>query len=181
MSMLRVRSRWSRSYARPHAMVWKSVSGRVSPTDNAVGALAMVEPGTGNVKALAQSRHREEGLQAALAPARAQRAFGIDRHGPDLTGGATLRQDAIAGLNSAVSSVPDGMASGILAGRADLVRSIALQHLTSAHSSVIVGLLPAATAVFAVLRAGERPSRAFGRTTLPRCKEACCSFAEPNG
>jgi SulP family sulfate permease len=29
---------------------------------------------------------------------------------------ATLRQDAIAGLNSAVSSVPDGMASGILAG-----------------------------------------------------------------
>ncbi|NYI79709.1 transglycosylase domain-containing protein [Nocardioides panzhihuensis] len=34
----------------------RSVSGRVSPTDNAVGALAMVEPGTGNVKALAQSR-----------------------------------------------------------------------------------------------------------------------------
>jgi SulP family sulfate permease len=29
---------------------------------------------------------------------------------------ATLRQDAIAGLNSAVSSVPDGMASGILVG-----------------------------------------------------------------
>ena len=28
----------------------------------------------------------------------------------------SLRQDAIAGLNSAVSSVPDGMASGILAG-----------------------------------------------------------------
>lgn len=42
-----------------------------------------------------------------------------------------------------------------------LLTTIALQHLTSAHSSVIVGLLPAATAVFAVLRAGERPSRAF--------------------
>jgi drug/metabolite transporter (DMT)-like permease len=42
-----------------------------------------------------------------------------------------------------------------------LFTTIALQHLTSAHSSVIVGLLPAATAVFAVLRAGERPSRAF--------------------
>jgi SulP family sulfate permease len=30
--------------------------------------------------------------------------------------GATLRQDGLAGLNSAVSSVPDGMASGLLAG-----------------------------------------------------------------
>src|SRR5688500_12794855 len=30
--------------------------------------------------------------------------------------GASLRDDGIAGLNSAVSSVPDGMASGILAG-----------------------------------------------------------------
>jgi SulP family sulfate permease len=34
----------------------------------------------------------------------------------ELLGRATLRQDAIAGLNSAVSSVPDGMASGILVG-----------------------------------------------------------------
>src|SRR5206468_8709890 len=33
-----------------------------------------------------------------------------------LPGGATLRQDGLAGLNSAISSVPDGMASGILAG-----------------------------------------------------------------
>ncbi|MFG1999543.1 DMT family transporter [Spirillospora sp. NPDC048911] len=32
---------------------------------------------------------------------------------------------------------------------------------SSAHAAVIVGLLPAATAVMAVLRAGERPSRAF--------------------
>jgi SulP family sulfate permease len=30
--------------------------------------------------------------------------------------GATIRQDGLAGLNSAISSVPDGMASGILAG-----------------------------------------------------------------
>jgi Sulfate permease family len=29
---------------------------------------------------------------------------------------ASLREDGIAGLNSAVSSVPDGMASGILVG-----------------------------------------------------------------
>ncbi|WP_245971761.1 DMT family transporter [Solirubrobacter pauli] len=42
-----------------------------------------------------------------------------------------------------------------------LFSTLALRHLEAAHASVIVGLLPAATAVFAVLRAGERPSRAF--------------------
>jgi len=42
-----------------------------------------------------------------------------------------------------------------------LFTALALRDLTSAHSAVIVGLLPAATAVAAVLRAGERPSRAF--------------------
>jgi drug/metabolite transporter (DMT)-like permease len=42
-----------------------------------------------------------------------------------------------------------------------LLSTLALTHLTSAHASVIVGLLPAATAVFAVIRAGERPTKAF--------------------
>jgi drug/metabolite transporter (DMT)-like permease len=42
-----------------------------------------------------------------------------------------------------------------------LFSALALRDLTSAHSAVIVGLLPAATAVAAVLRAGERPSRGF--------------------
>jgi len=42
-----------------------------------------------------------------------------------------------------------------------LLSTLALQQLTSAHSSVIVGLLPAATAAWAVARAGERPPRAF--------------------
>ena len=42
-----------------------------------------------------------------------------------------------------------------------LFTALALQDLTSAHSAVIVGLLPAATAVAAVMRAGEHPSRAF--------------------
>ncbi|MFC6934962.1 DMT family transporter [Actinomadura yumaensis] len=32
---------------------------------------------------------------------------------------------------------------------------------SSAHSAVVIGLLPAATAVLAVVRGGERPSRAF--------------------
>ncbi|MDQ3930816.1 MAG: SulP family inorganic anion transporter, partial [Chloroflexota bacterium] len=35
---------------------------------------------------------------------------------PKMPGGTVLREDALAGLNSAVSSVPDGMASGLLAG-----------------------------------------------------------------
>ena len=42
-----------------------------------------------------------------------------------------------------------------------LFTAIALQGLTSAHSAVLVGILPAATAVAAVLRAGERPARGF--------------------
>ena len=42
-----------------------------------------------------------------------------------------------------------------------LFSALALASLSSAHVAVIVGLLPAATAVMAVLRAGERPSPAF--------------------
>jgi membrane peptidoglycan carboxypeptidase len=34
----------------------RSTSAHVAPTDNAIGALAMVEPGSGNVKAISQSR-----------------------------------------------------------------------------------------------------------------------------
>jgi drug/metabolite transporter (DMT)-like permease len=47
-----------------------------------------------------------------------------------------------------------------------LFSALALQDLTSAHSAVIVGVLPAATAVAAVLRAGERPSRGFWLASL---------------
>jgi drug/metabolite transporter (DMT)-like permease len=47
-----------------------------------------------------------------------------------------------------------------------LFTAIALQGLTSAHSAVIVGILPAATAVAAVLRAGERPARRFWLASL---------------
>src|SRR4051795_6767949 len=35
---------------------------------------------------------------------------------PDLPGRSSLRDDGLAGLNSAVASVPDGLASGLLAG-----------------------------------------------------------------
>ena len=42
-----------------------------------------------------------------------------------------------------------------------LLTAIALQHVTSAHSIVFLGLLPLVTAIFAVLRGGERPKTAF--------------------
>ena len=42
-----------------------------------------------------------------------------------------------------------------------LLTALALQHVTSAHSIVFVGLLPLATAVFGVLRGGERPRPVF--------------------
>lgn len=42
-----------------------------------------------------------------------------------------------------------------------LLTAFALQHVTSAHSIVFLGLLPLATAIFGVLRGGERPRPAF--------------------
>ena len=42
-----------------------------------------------------------------------------------------------------------------------LLTALALQHVTSAHSIVFVGLLPLCTAVFAVVRGGERPRPLF--------------------
>lgn len=42
-----------------------------------------------------------------------------------------------------------------------LLTALALQHLTSAHSIVFIGLLPLSTAIFGVLRGGERPRPAF--------------------
>ena len=47
-----------------------------------------------------------------------------------------------------------------------LFSSLALRELTSAHASVIVGLLPIATAVFAVTQGGERPGRRFWASAL---------------
>lgn len=42
-----------------------------------------------------------------------------------------------------------------------LLTALALQHITASHSIVFVGLLPLATATFAVLRGGERPKPMF--------------------
>jgi drug/metabolite transporter (DMT)-like permease len=42
-----------------------------------------------------------------------------------------------------------------------LLTALALRHVTSAHSIVFIGLLPLATAIFGVVRGGERPRPAF--------------------
>ena len=42
-----------------------------------------------------------------------------------------------------------------------LLTALALQYVTSAHSIVFIGLLPLATAVFGVVRGGERPRPVF--------------------
>lgn len=42
-----------------------------------------------------------------------------------------------------------------------LLTALALQHVTAAHSIVFIGLLPLATALFGVIRGGERPRPAF--------------------
>jgi drug/metabolite transporter (DMT)-like permease len=42
-----------------------------------------------------------------------------------------------------------------------LLTALALRHITSAHSTVFIGLLPLTTAIFGVFRGGERPSLAF--------------------
>lgn len=42
-----------------------------------------------------------------------------------------------------------------------LLTAFALQHISAAHTIVFVGLIPLATAIFGVLRGGERPKPAF--------------------
>lgn len=52
------------------------------------------------------------------------------------------------------------VAAGVVVGF-PLLTALALQYVTSAHSIVFVGLLPLATAVFGVIRGGERPKPVF--------------------
>ncbi|WP_341644158.1 DMT family transporter [Thauera sp. SDU_THAU2] len=42
-----------------------------------------------------------------------------------------------------------------------LLTALALQHVSAAHSIVFIGLLPICTAIFAVIRGGERPKPLF--------------------
>lgn len=52
------------------------------------------------------------------------------------------------------------VAAGVVVGF-PLLTALALQHVTSAHSIVFIGLLPLSTAIFGVVRGGERPKPAF--------------------
>lgn len=52
------------------------------------------------------------------------------------------------------------VALGVVAGF-PLLTALALQHVTAAHSTVFIALLPLVTSIFAVIRAGERPQRRF--------------------
>ncbi|HKO57490.1 MAG TPA: SulP family inorganic anion transporter [Thermoanaerobaculia bacterium] len=86
---------------------------------------------------------------------------------PDLPSGRSLRKDAIAGLNSAVSSVPDGMASGVLVG----VNPV--YGLYACMLGPIVGgvfsstrLMIVATTSAASLSAGQALGRASGDARL---------------
>jgi drug/metabolite transporter (DMT)-like permease len=57
------------------------------------------------------------------------------------------------------------VAAGVVFGF-PIFTSFALEDRTAAHSAVVIGLLPIATAVFAVARAHERPTRAFWAAAL---------------
>lgn len=52
------------------------------------------------------------------------------------------------------------VAAGVVVGF-PLLTALALQHVTAAHSIVFIGLLPLATAIFGVVRGGERPRPLF--------------------
>ncbi|MEZ5667217.1 MAG: DMT family transporter [Alphaproteobacteria bacterium] len=57
------------------------------------------------------------------------------------------------------------VALGVVAGF-PLLTALALQQVTAVHGTVFIGLLPLATALFGVLRGGERPRGAFWAFSL---------------
>jgi drug/metabolite transporter (DMT)-like permease len=71
------------------------------------------------------------------------------------------------------------VAFGVVVGFS-LFSALALRDLGAAHSAVIVGVLPAATAIAAVARAGERPSRGFWLAALAGLV-AALAFATAQG
>jgi drug/metabolite transporter (DMT)-like permease len=70
---------------------------------------------------------------------------------------ASLRQKRPAARDLGALAL---VALGVVAGF-PLLAALALQHVSAGHSIVFVGLLPLVTAIFAVLRGGERPRPAF--------------------
>jgi drug/metabolite transporter (DMT)-like permease len=75
--------------------------------------------------------------------------------GAALLGALRQRRPATSDLRSLVI-----VALGVVVGF-PLLTALALQRVTSAHSIVFIGLLPLATAIFWVVRGGERPKPGF--------------------
>ena len=77
--------------------------------------------------------------------------------------GRRPRTDELASLGLVAACVVVGF---------PLLTAMALEHVSAAHSLVYIGLLPMATALFGVLRTGDRPRPAFwawcSRRSLPR-------------
>jgi drug/metabolite transporter (DMT)-like permease len=91
--------------------------------------------------------------------------------GPVVTGlGRAVIAAGIAGLALLVARAPlprrrqwariAVVSCGVVVGF-PLLSAVALDHVGAGHAAVLVGLLPAATALAAVARAGERPHRGF--------------------
>lgn len=78
---------------------------------------------------------------------------------------ALLTVCLLVGLRQARPKRADLVSLAVIAGGVvvgfPLLTALALQTITSAQSIVFIGLLPLATAVFAVLRGGERPKPLF--------------------
>ncbi|HEU5047695.1 MAG TPA: DMT family transporter [Rickettsiales bacterium] len=78
---------------------------------------------------------------------------------------AVLGAMLLAGLRQARPARQDIMSLAIVAAGVvigfPLLTALALQHITSAHSIVFIGLLPLMTAFFGVVRGGERPHALF--------------------
>jgi drug/metabolite transporter (DMT)-like permease len=63
-------------------------------------------------------------------------------------------------VKSLLACVPGvGIGYGVLT-------AVALEHVSASHAAVVTGLVPAATAAVATLRAGERPGRVFWAASL---------------
>ncbi len=98
-----------------------------------------------------------------------------------LLGGACLvllRQKRLARADLVPLTI---VAVGVVLGF-PLLTALALQHIPAARSIVFVGLLPLATALFGVLRAGERPKPAFWAfSVLGAATVAGFAFAHSDG
>jgi drug/metabolite transporter (DMT)-like permease len=88
-----------------------------------------------------------------------------------------LRRERIPGRRDIPRLLLTGL--GVVIGF-PLFSSLALRELTSAHATVIVGLLPVATAIFAVTQGGERPGRGFWAAALAGLA-AVLAFAATQG